>query len=257
MTTNISLRPKPEDEELQVKRRELATLEKNLIERELDLASLRAELTAFEKLYLKVVGVKYAELDEIEAQIAELRSRLEPNNDEAAQQARAARSRAEETRATTELAISNPVLFSPSQSLKSLYRQVAKAIHPDLATDDADRSNRQRLMAEANKAYAEGDETRLRQILEQYESSPDLVVGEGTAAELVRVIRNIAQIKRRLAEIEKEIGKLMESEIANLEARAEEESKQGRDLLSQMAQAVSQRIEKAQSTLTRLSKGQG
>jgi hypothetical protein len=257
MTAAIHVRPNPEEEEFDVKQRELEDFEFQLIEQELQLSELQAELSSFEKLYLKVVGCKYAELDEIEAQIAELRARRDPLKLDVRQAAQEARARAEESRAgTANLAVSKPRPSSTSQSLKRLYRLVAKRIHPDLATDEKDRARRQMLMARANDDYQAGDEARLRAILEEYESSPETVLGDGVAADLVRVIRKIAQIKRRLAEIEKTIGELMKSEIAELKARAEEESKQGRDLLAQMAQAVSQRIEQARSTLAHLSKGQ-
>ena len=88
--------------------------------------------------------------------------------------------------------------FKPSDDLKKLYRDVAKSLHPDLATDDDDRARRQRFMAEANQAYEEGNETRLREILREWESSPDAIKGDGVAAELIRVIRKIAQVQERL-----------------------------------------------------------
>jgi DnaJ-class molecular chaperone len=56
--------------------------------------------------------------------------------------------------------------FKPSDDLKRLYREIAKRIHPDLATDDAERAKRNQLMAEVNRAYADGDEARLRAILD-------------------------------------------------------------------------------------------
>jgi DnaJ-domain-containing protein 1 len=69
---------------------------------------------------------------------------------------------------------------------------VAKRIHPDLATDSEDRLRRQILMAEANRAFEEGDEDRLRRILHEYEASPDAVKGDGAGADLIRAIRKIA-----------------------------------------------------------------
>ncbi|MDJ0686903.1 MAG: hypothetical protein QNJ41_00175 [Xenococcaceae cyanobacterium MO_188.B32] len=61
----------PEQEELEKKKIELATLETELAEKELDLATFQAELNAFEKEYMRVIGVRYTELDRIEAQINE------------------------------------------------------------------------------------------------------------------------------------------------------------------------------------------
>ena len=68
----------PEERELEKKKAELAALEIELIQREIDLATLRAELTDFESRYLRTVGVLYAELDDIEAQIAEAQARRNP-----------------------------------------------------------------------------------------------------------------------------------------------------------------------------------
>jgi hypothetical protein len=136
MSGNLGLRPKPEEEELKLKKEELQLLENQLIDLELQLTSLRGELAAFERLYLKTVGVRYAELDEIEAQIAEFVVRRDPANPKAQSTAREARARAEESRTgTAELAAKETIRFSPSSSLKSLYREVARRIHPDLAVD--------------------------------------------------------------------------------------------------------------------------
>lgn len=52
-------------------------------------------------------------------------------------------------------------------ALKRLYREVAKRVHPDLTVDDADRGRRQRLMADANQAFANGDADWLKEILEE------------------------------------------------------------------------------------------
>src|SRR5271170_2111862 len=62
---------KPEEAELARKREEQAAIESELAERELRSANLRAEMGAFERQYLHFVGLRYAELDELKAEIAE------------------------------------------------------------------------------------------------------------------------------------------------------------------------------------------
>ena len=62
----------PEEQELHRKLFELADLEEELAQRELDLATLKAELNAFEISYLRIVGVRIAELDEIKDMIEPL-----------------------------------------------------------------------------------------------------------------------------------------------------------------------------------------
>jgi hypothetical protein len=109
-------------------------------------------------------------------------------------------------------------------------------------------------MAQANRAYEEGDEARLKAILEEYESSPDTVAGEGIGAELVRVIRKISQVKRRLSEIDEELKLFMQLELMDLKNRVEEGTKHGRQILAEMARAVGQRIDEARTELNRLSK---
>jgi DnaJ-domain-containing protein 1 len=126
---------------------------------------------------------------------------------------------------------------------------VAKSIHPDLATDEADRVRRQKLMAEANQMYAEGDEARLQAILREWESSPESVKGEGVGAELIRVIRKIAQVEERLRVIEAEMAELKASDLYQLEAKIEEAENEGRDSSAEMAAQVKQQISKAKKRL--------
>ncbi len=234
---------RPEERELEQKHREQEKLESDLADRELRAASLRAELSAFERQYLKEVGLRYAELDDLKAEVAELVAAEQPDNERAQQAAREARARAEETRsAAGDVTDEVPEDFQPSPELKRLYREVAKRIHPDLTSDRADRAKRQQLMAEANAAYEKGDEGQLRRILEEYECSPEAVQGEGAGADLVRVIRRISQAKNRLTEIEAETEQIIRSDIYQLRMRLEEAKKQGRDLLKEMSARVEDQI---------------
>gem|GEM_PF-2091162 len=57
--------------------------------------------------------------------------------------------------------------------LKTLFRELARRVHPDLATNDGDRERRTRAMAEVNRAYKDSDEAQLRAILGEWEASPD------------------------------------------------------------------------------------
>ena len=81
----------PEAEELQRKRIELDNLQSDLAESELGLATLRSELIAFERRYVGVVGSRYAELDALEAQIAEAVARSRPTDSFAKENAESAR----------------------------------------------------------------------------------------------------------------------------------------------------------------------
>jgi len=93
----------PEEEELDRKKAVLVGLEAQLADRELELASFRADLIHFEKRYLQTVGRRYATLDELKAQIAEARARQDPDRQDARDQARLRGNRAGRTEGATRL----------------------------------------------------------------------------------------------------------------------------------------------------------
>jgi len=251
MRTKITRRQTPEEKELHKKLSELATLEAELTQHELDLATIQGELRAFENRYLRVIGVRYAELDKIEAKIAEALARLNPKDSKAQEQATQTRTQAQESaQATSNVKdTEQPYKFKPSEGLKKLYREVAKRIHPDLATDEEERARRQQLMAEANQAYEEGDEERLKDILREWESSPESVKGEGIGTDLVRIIRKIAQVEERFRTIEIEITQLKGSDLCKLKTKVEEAEKEKRNLLIEMANQLDKQIADASEHL--------
>ena len=258
MKTEIIRSQTPEEKELSRKLSELAKLQAELAQRELDLITLQAELHVFEGKYLRTVGVRLAKLDEINAQIAEAEARLKPKDKKIQEQA--ARSRAQAHKSAEAAGLAQEVgveKFKPSESLKKLYREVAKVIHPDLALDDEDRLLREKLMADANRAYEEGDEAKLRAILAEWESSPESVKGEGTAAELVRVIRKIAQVEQRLHAIEIEITQLKESDLYELKTKVERAEDKGRNLLDEMASQADEQIVLANKRLAAITRKEG
>ncbi len=241
----------PEEEELERKRAQLAALQLELSERELERATLQAQLAAVEKSYLDVVGRRYAELDAMEARIAEALARRNPRDQSAQDRAEAARAQAEESTRTVEdrEEQTRRQRGGQSASLRECYRQAAKLLHPDLSLDPNQKELRQRLMAEVNEAYAECDEERIRRILWNWQASPDSVEGEGSSAELVRVIRKIAQVEARLRAIATEMEQLRVSELSQLKSKIEEAQAHGLDLLAQMAARLDERIDEARHRL--------
>lgn len=259
MKKSLSLIKKmtPEEIELEKKRAELSPLEEELALKELDLTTLQIEMEAFRRRYLSIVGVKLARLDDLNAQIAELLARLDPKNKDARKEADRSRTRAQESaNATGSIAKEEyeKEPFQPSEKLKQLYRELAKKSHPDLAPDEQAREKRKRFMQEVNQAYAERDEARLQSLLNEWESSPDSVAGEGTGAELIRIIRQIARIRNRIEAISKELEQLKETDIYKLKLRVNNAQDEGRDLLSEMAAEVDGQIGEANIRLKDMNK---
>jgi chromosome segregation ATPase len=255
MSGSITRRLKPEEHEILRKREELAAIRAALAERELELVDLRSHLAAFEGRYLRQVGTLYSELDEWKARIAELHARLDPS-DAANSRARDAREQANQTYEDAHGKASETHDFTPSPELRSLFREVAKRIHPDFCRGVGDLERRTRFMAEANRAYEAGDAAALRRIFEEYHDGADAVDGEGIGAELIRIIRQISQAKDRVSAIEQELIALRQSEIALLKRQAEESEQAGRDLLTELATAVRQQIERTKEEYEALAKSE-
>ena len=168
--------------------------------------SLLADLIHFEKRYLQTVGRRYATLDDLKAQIAEARARQNPQKPDARDNAKQARSKAQDSARAAGEAAASPSLDDAastlppnrSESLRKLYRQAVLLLHPDRTLIVEEKVKRHRLMAEVNAAYARGDEEAIRAILRDWHASPENVQGDGPGAELIRIIRTIAQVEKRL-----------------------------------------------------------
>jgi len=244
--TSVELPQKPEEQELACKLQEQGQIESDLADRELQCASLRAELGAFERQYLHFVGSRYAELDELKAQIAERIAQEQPENAECQIAAREARAKSRESNSAAGVkAVESPKAFQPSQQMKQLYREVARRIHPDLTSDQDDRVKRQQLMAGANEAYERGDGGQLSKILAEYEHRPEAILGDDAGAALIRAIRKISRAKNRMAEIESAIQELMRSDLYHLKVRVDQAEQHGHDILSEMTGKVEKQIAQA------------
>jgi hypothetical protein len=234
--------------ELAEKRERLAELRTLLGEREADVAQLRSQMKAFEGNYLRRVGVLYAELDEIAARITEREVDLY-DSEAARRRAQEARERARETHEAAFGADAEPEEFDPSPSLKTLFREVAKRIHPDFARDEAEQKHFTLLMMRANQAYSRGDGETLQRLLDDHLEVNATVGDEGEGAELLRVARQIQHAERDVAALDGERERLLASEIGQLYTDAEAAAREERDLLAELAAGLRERIADAEYRL--------
>ena len=245
MSAEIILQQTPDDAALFDKREQLAAVRTTLAERESELAQVRAQLKTFEGRYLRQVGVLYAELDALEARIAEREVDLY-DSDSARRRAEEARRQAQETHDAAFGDAHEAEEFDPPPSLKTLFREVAKRIHPDFARDDAEQKHFTLLMARANQAYSRGDTDTLQRLLDDHLEINASIAGEGAAAELLRITRQIQHAERDITTLDAERHTLLSGEVAQLHRDAEDAAREHRDLLTELATGLREQIADAQ-----------
>jgi len=189
----------------------------------------------FEQLYEQTLGSRIEVLEELEWQLKGILDNgecLEPDDSGIAENFESFRTKSDL------LDDEEPKYATEQKSLKSLYREVAKAIHPDLASDDEQRMRRQELMAVANSAYETGDRSILEDIIREWEQRPDQISGNEIAVELVRVIRQIAKARQDIYSVLGKIDELKSTDIYRFKQQVEESASDGIDLMAEMAATI-------------------
>jgi hypothetical protein len=233
--------PRSHDGEIDALRSRVSELEATFNERDAELSRIRTELAAFRIGYRQRVGRLHEELDELEraineAELGVLSQRVKE------------RDSADVKSAPREV----PLRTLTTDAIRRLFRDVARTIHPDLADDDAERERRHQLMIEANRAYALGDEERLRRVLQMWENSPEAVAGTDLDAARVRLLRRVAQLEEQLTMLASDLADVKASSLWHLKAMVDSEAAKGNDLMADMIRRLNRDILAARNRLDAL-----
>lgn len=238
----------PEEIELKKKRDELAMLKQQCAGCEADFMAIKTEIRMFERVYEEILGSRIARLEDLEWQLNGLLGIAEPGESAASAPRMDAFAY---FHPRTDLLDDDADISpdTPRRSLKAVYRDVAKAIHPDLASDDVERMRRQELMAAANHAYDVGDRKTLEDLLADWEPVSEIVTGLDVAMELVRVIREIARVQQNIHALGRQIDELKATDIYQFKVRVDESLADGIDLLAEMVAAIDLDIARSMNRL--------
>ncbi len=225
---------------------EVARLEELLAERSRELTALQNEMRDFKARYTHVVGSRMAELSEVESTIKTAEAHLlgiEEASD--ADEAEEAANFYEGQRAAS---------VPGKTSLRKLFWSVARLFHPDHATSEAEAQRRHTVMAEASRAYREGDVESLSTLLDDENLQSFCATSSAHATEKDEDLASrLINLKEELRTIEYGLKRLRQDGMYRLKLSAEDEARAGRDMLNAMAERIGRQITKARHRLEHLS----
>jgi len=224
------------DLELQVSK-----LEMLLAERRAELVALQQELRAFKERYARVVGSRLAELGEVERGIREAEARLFDLETEA---------EAEDDAGASDDAPASTVASGKS-AMRKLFWSVARLFHPDHAADEREAERRHAVMAEASRAYQEGDVESLHTLLgdEQLQFFCTTQTADEGEEDLAG---QFLRLKGELSTVEFGVKRIRQDSLYRLKLEADEGARAGRDRLALMSENIDRQITKARRRLEHL-----
>jgi hypothetical protein len=211
-----------------------------LAEIEAEYATLEAELAVFQADYTREVVTVLAQLHDVEAQI------LARAGDAAG--AREARARARRTTSEAS-AVAPPPEPVPPASLKRLFRDAAKRMHPDLATAGEAREHAEAFMKRLNDAYRAGDAEAIADLVRQWDASP---LAPGAADDGTR---RSAALQAAVARAQRRLDELRGSDLARMLERAMAASAAGEDHIATLRHHAELALADARARLAALDAG--
>ena len=247
-------------EEIELKQKETLLQQKldELTEFELSLSTLQADLRSFEVEYYLKVGSKYVQLDRLQATLDVILASKIPSDTKAQKRAAESKAKAEQTAHDAEqfqdVQQNRAQKFQPTDEVKTLYRELAKLLHPDLTLDPNEKERRHGLMQQINEAYQSGNLKKLQDIWEAEKNNPENIKGDDVGSSLVRTIRKIAQAEKRIVAIKEEIEQLHKTDLYILFETVRKETGKGNDLIEKMSADLNSQIIFLQSQIEKVNR---
>ncbi|MBW8804628.1 MAG: protein kinase [Catenulisporales bacterium] len=254
------------DPEIADLERELAGRADELSQAEAELAEVRNLLAVFGRAHARMFAPLLAELDGIEAGIAEILAERSGRADDR-RDAEAARERAQESaRQADEEKVrakrAEPPRPAPTGEAKRMYRKLARSCHPDLAADEGDRQVREVFMARVNDAYSRGDIGLLAQLSREWTSDGEEITAAvppkdpGERRKLKdHLLQALGSVRNRLDRIREELTAARESELGRIVFAPGQEAGMPAAMkrLDAMAEKLKKLVDERRRTLEELS----
>ena len=247
MCTGLVIYEPPRRDQVQQQLGQVGALEfqlKQLAERYQKLAS---RIRVFECRYAPLIGLRYSDLEQLRHKVEaswlllrERKHRMDVGEPEPL--------------ALIPLAAPEPdfVSFRPSLEIRSLYRELVRRIHPDLASDADEQRRSHEFMAEAGRAYRLQDSDRLQELIELWESNPERIERTDAESEMLWALRRAAQLQADIRAMKTKVSDAEHSALAQLMQQVEQAKDTGFDLLGHMNEQVNEQIQQAEEDYERV-----
>jgi hypothetical protein len=218
---------------------EVRRLESSISERRVELVALQEEFHSFKTRYTQIIGSRLAELAEVERALREAEARV--LGVEAEEEIESAEAEAQVSPATQ------------VGGIRKLFWAVARMFHPDHAADASEARRRHTVMAEASRAYREGDVESLHTLLGDEELQFFCTTTHAPEDDPEDLKGRLINLKEELRTVEFGLKRIRQDGLYQLKIKADEEASSGRDALAAQAESIDRQIVKARYRLAHLS----
>ncbi|MBN2500972.1 MAG: hypothetical protein JXB38_09370 [Anaerolineales bacterium] len=241
-----------EDEELQALRNEIARAREYLAVLEVELFNTHSALDTFQRRFNVRIAPLERRLTLLQAQLKQaLEARRQPDDAPEPEFKRADNGKAREGErggeekfyAADDASEDENGKLDPAteEELRALFRELAKRFHPDLVRDLEEKRRREEVMTQVSQAYAAKDIETLRKLSRR----PDLEAERKsrTRRREKEILRSeLEYLNEKIGELEQRCRALDQSPAMQLRMEVNMARQVGRDLLSDMAAHLEERI---------------
>lgn len=255
---HIVLSDDPERQRLRDLQQALEARRDAIAELDLEIETVRAQLQVFEAHYHAQMQEAHAALKRAEALVQHierwielLRARLQVG----AQGQRLEERRLHEVKiaagkaqAYGAKALPHDIQWKPppdkQEQLKSVYRELARRFHPDLARDEATQLRNSQLMARINQLYRDSDLDALVALREQAKGAEVEDPESELAEQIASLQKRLAWFDTVLKNLQEERMALEQSATCELWRNAEQMRAAGQDLFAQLREEAYERLQR-------------
>lgn len=255
------------DEKLENIRKEINKKKNTVAASSEEVANLKNELSIFEVKYHQEVGILYIRIDELELEINEYLKRIELLRNKEVKdfvdletkikeyfssdykKVQDEKDEAEQYTQQHKAFEDRPKLDDKTKKrIKSLYRELAKTYHPDMASSPEEAERFHKVMADINQAYYDFDIGRLEELSIKLKISEKVFTKEGEE-EYKRLQKENERLDAIISSLRAEFSALQNTDTYKLKIKVDEAQKKGKLLLSVMANDLQFKIQEKEKYL--------